>query len=64
MELAETYHAPTDMINGFEYQVFECKRCIEAGLLESPMMPHAETVAIMQQMDALRRDWGVRYPMD
>lgn len=64
MELAETYHTPTDMINGFEYQVFECKRCIEAGLLESPMMPHAETVAIMQQMDALRRDWGVRYPMD
>ena len=28
------------------------------------MMPHAETISIMQQMDALRREWGVKYPMD
>ena len=26
--------------------------------------PHAETVRIMQQMDDLRREWGVRYPCD
>lgn len=26
--------------------------------------PHAETLAIMRQMDALRKEWGVRYPMD
>ena len=49
---------------GYEYEVIESKRCIEAGLTESPMMPHAETVAIMQQMDDLRREWGVRYPYD
>lgn len=63
-ELVATYTAPADMVTGYEYQVFECKRCIDAGLLESPMMPHAETVSIMEQMDSLRREWGVRYPMD
>lgn len=63
-ELVSRYEKPEDMVNGYEYQVFECRRCIEKGLPESPMMPHEETVSIMKQMDALRKEWGVRYPMD
>ena len=63
-ELVEKYTAPADMINGYEYQVIESRRCIEAGLIESPMMPHEETLNIMRQMDALRAEWGVVYPMD
>jgi len=63
-KLVATYRKPEDMVTGYEYQVFESKRCIEAGLLESPMMPHAETLAIMEQMDSLRREWGIKYPMD
>lgn len=63
-ELVERIEKPADMVNGYEYQVLECKRCLEEGLLESPMMPHAETLAIMQQMDNLRKEWGVKYPMD
>ena len=63
-ELVARYEKPEDMVNGYEYQVYECKRCIEEGLLESPMMPHHETLSIMQQMDALRKEWGVKYPMD
>ena len=62
--LAETYEKPSDMISGYEYQVMESRRCIEAGLLESPMMPHAETISVMHQMDSLRKEWGVKYPMD
>jgi hypothetical protein len=27
-------------------------------------MPHHETLYIMQLMDQLRQQWGVRYPMD
>lgn len=63
-ELVETYKKPKDMVTGYEYQVFECKRCLEQGLLESPMMPHAETLSIMKQMDSFRKEWGVHYPMD
>lgn len=58
------YRKAVDMVNGYEYEVFECKRCLEAGLTESPMMPHGETIAVMRQMDELRRDWGVVYPAD
>ena len=63
-ELVQKFEKPADMINGYEYQVIECKRCIEKGLTESPMMPHEETVSIMKQMDSLRKEWGVRYPFD
>ena len=63
-ELVERIERPADMVNGYEYQVLECKRCLEEGLLESPMMPHDETLAIMRQMDELRQEWGVHYPMD
>lgn len=63
-ELVARYTKPEDMVNGYEYQVYECRRCIEEGLLESPMMPHEETLSIMKQMDGLRKEWGVVYPMD
>lgn len=63
-ELVERYTKPAEMVNGYEYQVYECRRCIEAGLKESPMMPHEETISIMRQMDELRKEWGVAYPMD
>ena len=63
-ELVERYIKPDDMVNGYEYQVLECMRCIREGLLESPMMPHEETISIMKQMDDLRKEWGVEYPYD
>lgn len=63
-ELVARFTRPEDMINGYEYQVIEAKRCIESGLTESPMMPHEETISIMKQMDALRKEWGVLYPYD
>ena len=63
-ELVERHVKPDDMVNGYEYQVLECMRCIREGLLESPMMPHEETISIMKQMDELRKEWGVEYPYD
>lgn len=57
-KLVESYAAPDDMITGYEYQVFECARCMSEGLLESPLMPHAETLAIMHQMTDLLVEWG------
>lgn len=57
------YQAPPQ-ITGFEYQVKACIEALEKGWLESPYMPHAETLRIMRQMDALRKEWGVVYPCD
>ena len=55
---------PKGQITGYEYQVTASFDAISKGLLESPYMPHQETLDVMRQMDALRKEWGVVYPMD
>ncbi|MFT7722179.1 MAG: Gfo/Idh/MocA family oxidoreductase [Roseateles sp.] len=40
--------------NGFEGEIAEAQACIRAGLVESPRMPHAETLALLRWMDAIR----------
>ncbi len=51
-------------ITGYEYQVYASIEAIHNGWIESPYMPHAETLRIMKLMDGLRKTWGVRYPED
>lgn len=51
-------------INGFEGEIIEAMRCIRAGLIESPHIPHAETLATLSWMDAIRAQLGVRYPFE
>ena len=55
---------PEEQKSGYEWEVLACKDALEKGCLESPFMPHSETLAIMHQMDSLRSEWGVRFPMD
>ncbi len=62
-QLVAEYPAPPS-ITGFEYQVAACFEAIDNGLLESPYMPHKETIRIMRMMDDLRREWGIAYPND
>jgi predicted dehydrogenase len=50
--------------NGYQFEAQEVARCVAAGLIESPIMPHAESLSIMETMDELRRQWGVRYPFE
>ncbi|MFW6298926.1 MAG: Gfo/Idh/MocA family protein [Bacillota bacterium] len=49
-------------INDFEHQINETIRCIEEGLVESPINSHAMTLEVLRQMDAIRKDWGLKYP--
>lgn len=51
-------------ITGYEYQVRACLRALERGELECPEMPHAETIRMMELMDGLRAQWGVKYPFE
>ena len=51
-------------INGFEGEIEETMRCIRAGLVESPQMPHSESLALVTWIDAFRRQIGVRYPFE
>lgn len=47
---------------GYEYEVLESELCLEEGKLQSPSMPHEETLRVMKVMDGLRKEWGVVYP--
>ena len=59
----ETISVP-QQITGYEYQFVACRQALIDGLLEPKEMPLDETLYIMQLMDGLRKEWGVRYPMD
>ncbi len=52
------------IVNGYEYEVMECKAAIEAGKTEPESMPHAETERLMGWMDSLRNHFGVEYPFE
>ena len=54
-------HRPEIAGNAYGYEAAEAMRCVRAGLLESPEMSHAETLAWMRVMDGLRDDWGLDY---
>ena len=49
---------------GMAHEAIEFQRSLDEGLLESPLVPHAQTLTIMRQMDDLRAQVGVRYPGD
>ena len=50
--------------NGYTHEAQEVGRCLRAGLIESPVMPHQETRDIMGTMDAIRGQIGLRYSAD
>ncbi len=62
-ELEETHYVP-EQITGFEDQVRACKKAIKDGKLECDEMPHSEILTIMEIMDGLRAEWGIKYPCE
>ena len=51
-------------VNGYEYEIEEVHRCLSSGLTESPLIPHSATLEVMEMMDGLRREWGMRFPQE
>ncbi len=49
---------------GLGNEAAEVQRCLLAGLRESPLVPHEQTLLLIAQMDDLRRQIGVRYAAD
>jgi len=50
--------------NGYNYEAMEVGDCLRAGRLESDVMPLDETLSLMRTMDAIRSQWGLKYPME
>jgi predicted dehydrogenase len=59
----ETVHMPFDG-NGYGYEAIEVMNCVRAGKSESDVMPLDETLQIMETMDQIRAQWGLKYPME
>lgn len=46
------------------HEFAEAARCIRAGEAESPLVPHDDTIGILEVLDAARSELGVRYPQE
>jgi predicted dehydrogenase len=66
VQTADTRYRLDDPIagqgSGYGPEIAEVARCLRAGLTESPLIPHADTIAIMELLDDARRQVGVKYP--
>ena len=49
---------------GFYYQAAEVARCLRNGDLQSSIIPHTASIAIMKTMDKIRQQWPLVYPME
>ena len=50
--------------NGYQFEAAEFMNCLRNGRLESEIMPLDETLSILQTMDDLRNQWGLRFPTE
>jgi predicted dehydrogenase len=49
---------------GYGPEIEEVERCLRAGLAESPLIPHADTIAVLELLDQARAVLGVKYPTE
>ncbi len=49
---------------GLQYQATEVHRCLRENRVESDVMPHADTLAMMRTLDAARAQVGLTFPGD
>ncbi|MEI6033149.1 MAG: Gfo/Idh/MocA family oxidoreductase [Verrucomicrobiae bacterium] len=49
---------------GFEYEIEEVHACLRSGAIESPLMPHSDTLETVEIMDEIRSQIGLRYPFE
>ena len=62
-KLIRTIEVP-EQITGYEYEVEACMKVLAEGKTECEEMPHSETIRMMEWMDTLRGQWGIRYPFE
>ncbi|HEY0814864.1 MAG TPA: Gfo/Idh/MocA family oxidoreductase [Pseudonocardia sp.] len=62
-EVLDQYEPVDDIVHqGLRFEAAEAARCLAAGDLESSLLPLSETLRVMEVMDTVRAQLGVRYP--
>ena len=49
---------------GYQYEARHVNDCLKKGLIESPVMTHADTLLLMEILDNIRVKAGIKYPAD
>jgi predicted dehydrogenase len=64
-EAGESHLIHEDVIGtGLANEAAEVMRCLRNGEVESPLVPHEQSLAVMRLMDRVRERIGLRYPAD
>jgi predicted dehydrogenase len=63
-DVLQVIESPPVPGNGYQAEIEEVERCLRDGRTESEHIPLDETVAILEVLDEVRRQLGVRYPAD
>jgi predicted dehydrogenase len=50
--------------SGYQYEAMHVGECLRKGLIESPVMTHADSLLIMETMDRIRSVAGIHYTVD
>lgn len=50
--------------SGYQYEARHVGECLRKGLIESPVMSHADSLLIMETMDRIRAAAGIQYTAD
>lgn len=61
--LVKTYEIPKQ-VSGYEYEVIASYKAIKNGKLECEEMPHEITLKVMNVMDTIRKQWGMKFPCE
>lgn len=62
-KLVKAYDIPKQ-VTGYEYEVISAYEAIKNGKLECKEMPHEITLKVMNIMDSIRRQWGMKFPCE
>jgi len=49
---------------GYHYEARHVNECLKKGLIESPVMTHADTLLLMETLDRIRNKARIEYPAD
>ncbi len=49
---------------GYQYEARHVNDCLRKGLTESPVVSHADTISLMETLDAIRKKAGICYDSD
>ena len=50
--------------SGYQFEARHVGECLQRGLLESPIMTHADTLMLMETLDRVRLAAGIKYAVD